>query len=419
MTDALTERAAQEWRAERDRRQPESSPRLAVISTPTAPTAEYSERNPPPPGEGEVEAIAELPWFSAAELADKPVPPRGWYVRDVIPDRTVTLLGGDGGTGKSLLALQLAVAGDLGAEWIGQLPEQGAVVFASAEDDKDELHRRLSDIVISHGGNLAELKRVYIVSLAGLDAVMGTPDKGGIIRETAVWRALVAKVERVKPRLVVIDTLADVFAGDENKRAQARQFIGLLRKLAIEHECAVLLLNHPSLSGMASGSGTSGSTGWNNSVRSRLYFDRIRDEEDNVELDADLRRLSVLKANYSQVGPLVTLRWKKGVFRVEGEGKGDFDRTAESAKSERVFLDLIAEFEKQGRHVSSKPSGSYAPTAFARNPAAVGLSKKALKAAMERLFAANRIKTVTCGPQSRQWSKIVLVNSEEEEVDHG
>jgi RecA-family ATPase len=365
------------------------------------------------------EAIADLPWFSASDLANTPVPPRGWYVRDMIPDRTVTLLGGDGGTGKSLLALQLAVAGDLGAEWIGQLPEQGAVVFASAEDDKDELHRRLNDIAISYDGCLAELKRVHMVSLAGLDAVMGGPDKAGIIRETAVWRGLVAKVEKVKPRLVVIDTLADVFAGDENKRAQARQFIGLLRKLALDHKCAVLLLNHPSLSGMASGAGTSGSTGWNNSVRSRLYFDRIRDEDDNVELDADLRRLSVLKANYSQVGPLVTMRWKKGVFRVEGERKGSFDRTAESAKAERVFLDLIAEFEKQGRHVSSKPSGSYAPTAFARSPAAVGLSKKALKGAMERLFSTNRIKTETCGPPSRQWSKIVLEAETERTEDHG
>ncbi|MCK0195756.1 bifunctional DNA primase/polymerase [Ancylobacter sp. 6x-1] len=42
--------------------------------------------------------------FPASDLAGHPVPERRWLVRDLIPARTVTLLGGDGGTGKSLLA---------------------------------------------------------------------------------------------------------------------------------------------------------------------------------------------------------------------------------------------------------------------------------------------------------------------------
>ncbi|MGR3292310.1 MAG: AAA family ATPase, partial [Paracoccaceae bacterium] len=41
-------------------------------------------------------------FFRASDLADKPVPDRQWLVHDLVPDGTVTLLGGDGGTGKSL-----------------------------------------------------------------------------------------------------------------------------------------------------------------------------------------------------------------------------------------------------------------------------------------------------------------------------
>jgi hypothetical protein len=48
-----------------------------------------------------------------------------------------------------------------------------------------------------------------------------------------------------------------------------------LRGLALETSSTALLLAHPSLSGMASGSGTSGSTAWSNSVRSRLYLTSI------------------------------------------------------------------------------------------------------------------------------------------------
>ena len=38
-----------------------------------------------------------LPVVSAAALADKAVPLRRWYVPDIIPSRTVTMLSGDGG----------------------------------------------------------------------------------------------------------------------------------------------------------------------------------------------------------------------------------------------------------------------------------------------------------------------------------
>ena len=69
-----------------------------------------------------------------------------------------------------------------------------------------------------------------------------------------------------------------MFAGDENSRPQAQEFIGLLKRLARKQNCALLLLAHPSLSGMATGTGMSGSTAWSNSVRSRLYLERGEDK---------------------------------------------------------------------------------------------------------------------------------------------
>jgi hypothetical protein len=54
----------------------------------------------------------------AASLANKPVPKQEWLVDDLIPGRNVTLLSGDGGTGKSLLSLQLAAAVATGGSWL-------------------------------------------------------------------------------------------------------------------------------------------------------------------------------------------------------------------------------------------------------------------------------------------------------------
>lgn len=119
---------------------------------------------------GEGRRVTELPVVRACDLAGKPVPPRRWLVREMIPDSDVTLLFGDGGTGKSMLALQLAVATVAGKEWLGNLPEKGPVILVSAEDDLDEMHRRLAADVARLGIDLADLPDLHLVSLAGHDA---------------------------------------------------------------------------------------------------------------------------------------------------------------------------------------------------------------------------------------------------------
>ncbi|MCA3518508.1 MAG: AAA family ATPase, partial [Rhodobacter sp.] len=237
-----------------------------------APQAAARDRQPTP--------VAAEPvlfdFFPARDLADKPIPPRHWHVDDLVPGGTVTLLSGDGGTGKSLLAMQLAVATAIGGRWLGQDVAGGGALYLSAEDDRDELHRRLSDICASAGAGLADLDRLTLCPLAGEDALLASLDRAtGALRPTALFRDLDARLASERPALMVLDTLADLFPGNENDRAQARQFVGMLRGLAIRHECAVLLLAHPSLAGLSTGTGTSGSTGWNNSVRSRIYLSRI------------------------------------------------------------------------------------------------------------------------------------------------
>ena len=79
-----------------------------------------------------------------------------------------------------------------------------------------------------------------------------------------------------------------MYPANENDRAKVRQFVGILRGLALRQRCAVMLLGHPSLTGLNTGTGTSGSTAWNNSVRSRLYLERI--VRDGYEPDPDKRR---------------------------------------------------------------------------------------------------------------------------------
>jgi hypothetical protein len=109
-----------------------------------------------------------------------------------------------------------------------------------------------------------------------------------------------------------------VFAGNENDRTQVRQFTGLLRHIAIDADCAVLLASHPSVSGMKKGSGLSGSTAWHNSVRTRLYFKEANANGNNSKADHDLRELECMKSNYGPSGEVVRLHWDNGVFKPIG-----------------------------------------------------------------------------------------------------
>ena len=58
-----------------------------------------------------------------------------------------TLFSGEGAVGKNLLMLNLCTAHALGRDWLGALPEPGPAIFVDAEDDKDEMRRRLKPIL--------------------------------------------------------------------------------------------------------------------------------------------------------------------------------------------------------------------------------------------------------------------------------
>jgi RecA-family ATPase len=343
----------------------------------------------------------------APAMAYDPEPQRQWIVEAVIPDETLTLLSGEGGIGKTTLALQLAVAMRTEGDWLGMKVKQEPVLFVTSEDDRKDVNLNLRAILKEDGKSLAHCPDLHILPLADRDACLAAAStKLGAIAATPLWHALVRVVERLKPRLVIFDALADLFGGEENSRRHARGFIVLLKQLAIRQKLAVVLIAHPSLTGMATGSGLSGSTDWHNGPRARLYFQRPKDKDDKTS-DVDLRHLTVMKIQYAREGTVFRLRRKAGFFVYEGrDGGSTFDRAASAAKAETVFLALLQAFEDQGRNVSPNPGPTFAPTVFESEDGADGVTKAALKRVMSKLLKDNRVHVETTGPPSKQRSKL-------------
>jgi hypothetical protein len=164
--------------------------------------------------------------INPAEWEGLPVPEREWIVPERVPHKTVTLLSGDGSAGKSLLTMQLGAARALARDWIGLMPEPGRTLILSAEDDRDEMHRRLDDVRKLHGARMADLADMRLIDLVSEDCILGGLMKGQIL-PTPMYHALDAYMGDFKPSLVALDVLADMFSGDENDRPQARQFMAL------------------------------------------------------------------------------------------------------------------------------------------------------------------------------------------------
>ncbi|MDG4670891.1 AAA family ATPase [Shinella sp. 838] len=342
--------------------------------------------------------------ISPADFADAPVPSRKWYIEELIPARNVTLLSGDGGTGKSLVALQIAVAGCLGAETLGLAPAFGRTLVLAAEDEWDELHRRLDDICVAQGTTLAALRGMRVIPAAGQDAELVRADAKGRIQFTNKMEALVDEIVDFQPSLVVLDTSADLFGGNEIDRNQVRFFISALRGLAMELDCTFLLLSHPSVAGMQTGTGISGSTAWNNSVRSRLYL--TADKEDD-----DARVMKGMKANYGRKGGEIRMRWQGGIFVLD-DGRPAAGSVLLAARAERVFVETLAKLFQQGQRLSPSPSATYAVKIIAAHPDAKGLSKKELVAAQQRLLDSGSVRIVEEGSPSRRTKHLIVVDDQ-------
>ena len=241
-------------------------------------------------------------------------------------------------------------------------------------------------------------------------------DRSGRIRPTALFGDLYAEAVALRPSAVVIDTVSDVFLGDEIKREQVRQFGSLMRKLAIDADTAAILSSHPSLSGMKSGSGLSGSTQWHNTVRARIYFRKPGNEDDDegsadeTKPDDGRRELHFLKNQFGPLGRRIQLRWSNGLWLPPTNPSEDA-KAAAAAQMDDLFLELLRRFTAQGRNVSDKQGPSYSPAKFADTPEVKKrkASRRTLAAAMERLLASGKIMVIAEGPPSRRISRLVEV----------
>jgi RecA-family ATPase len=314
-----------------------------------------------------------------------------------IPCGDLTILTGNGGSGKTEIAMQLLVYLAAGlADWLGCTIESGLALFLSCEEPEHNIRDRVERICKHRGIDPDLLTDLHLV-FPELDATwLAHVGKDGRLTKAPLMDWLVTWIRQHRPRLVVIDSIAAVFDGDAIARRQVRGFLAMLRKIAREHDVAIVLLDHPSVRGMADGTGTANSVDWRNSVRSMLHL------SDPDKDDPDVRTLGVTKSNYGRTGEKVTLRWNGLTFTTATTGEASPYRAAADRDVDELFLRLLDKRNAQGRPVRPSTGRGSAPAELADDPDANGVKVPAFRAAMERLFTAGKIKTMETGSPAKR-----------------
>ncbi len=333
-----------------------------------------------------------------AQWRDVPLQPMRWFAQDRIPAGDVTLYAGNGGSGKTetLVGLLVSAAAGLG-DWLGCVLETGPVLFLSCEEPEENIRDRVERICKHRGIDPYSLSDLYIhcpdLEATALVSVNG---RTGTVVKSEMFKSVIEYAKMNKPACIAIDSAAAVFDGDNISRRLVRSFVGMLRKLAIETGAAVVLLDHPSVRGMADGSGTAGSVDWRNSVRSMMFL------SDPDKDDPDVRTLEFKKSNRGKQESKVRLRWNGLTFSTEASAQASPYRAAANREVDELFLRLLDKRNAQGRPVRPSSGRGSAPAEMADDPEAGGVKGEAFRAAMERLFTVGRIKVVETGSPKKR-----------------
>lgn len=295
----------------------------------------------------DVEAPAVRTSIDWLAVAANPPKPRRWTIEHWLPIGTMTVLFGRGGLGKTLVMQQLGSKVVLAQDFLGKV-EGGAVLQWCAEDDADELARRQfaiaqwCDVPIGLFAN-----RLHIEALAGHECTL-VELVGNQLKPTKHAVRLWEQINDLEVSAFFLDNIAHLYGGNENDRHQVTLFMNLLTGICLRADCAGVLAGHPSKGG---DSEFSGSTAWENAVRSRLFLSRKPPDtkDDDGEQDSSVRYLAKRKANYSALD-CVRLNYLDGVLQPDVDGLSGSPLIAgiKNRKAKQVVLDGVRKLKEMG-----------------------------------------------------------------------
>lgn len=207
--------------------------------------------------------------YSMTELLK--LPPPTWLVRDVLPAGGLVGLYGQPGSFKSFVAIDIAMAVATGRPWHQADVEKGHVIYVAAEGGTG-IAKRAHAWLLDHrippeDADIAWLTESIPVSVDSENMNM-------------LFDRINDDIQK-QPSLVVIDTLARCFDGDENQQEDMGRFIGGVDRLRREFDATVIVVHHTRLGADRE----RGSTAFRGAADTMVLVNRLNDSELELECD--------------------------------------------------------------------------------------------------------------------------------------
>lgn len=210
-----------------------------------------------------------LPFESAHALADLPEE-RRWLIDGLWSDEAVGIVGGEPKCCKSFLALDMAVSVAAGTACLRHfaVSRTGRVLLFAAEDALHVVRRRLEGICRASAVELAQLD-IQVITAPSLRLDLESDRK-----------ALADTVEKLRPRLLILDPFVRLHRIDENVSGEVAPLLAYLRELQRKYQLAVVVVHHARKGAGKARAGQTlrGSSEFHAWGDSNLYLRRLNDQ---------------------------------------------------------------------------------------------------------------------------------------------
>ena len=353
----------------------------------------------------------ETPALDWPTLAPLDPPPRQWAIKGWLGFGHVTLLVGQGGIGKTLLAQQMASSLALGREFVGEVEKPLKCLMWACEDDHDELWRRQIHLARWCRAGLEEFHdNLIIIPRQGLENTLVSTEFGKLLF-TPLIAKLSEQTQDLKAEVVIIDNVGQTYGGSENDRHSVTSFLNAL--VGALPGRAILLLAHPS---RTAGSEFSGSSAWENVARTRLYLGAAlpgATPDPDVPTDDNVRYLARRKANYSPKD------WRRMTYAdgaltpddpLDG---GGLIASINSDRAERLVVEGLQKLTAMGINaLEGQRSPQYLPKLLIEYSLAEKFSRPELASAMRKLMTDGKLTKGAVGRNANRTEKHGLLLAE-------
>jgi len=356
--------------------------------------------------QAEITPLFSIDAYRADRFIGKEPPPRRWLFVKVLPFEKVGIIVAPGGTGKSQALMQVGVSIATGSLLFGvwEVGEAGSVLMLLAEDDEEEVHRRLNNIIgqLALSGNIAAIsalrKNLILKSMVGENNLMTETNQSREVQQTIYVDRLIATAAQIPDlKLIIIDPASRFRGGDENAAQDTTRFVEAIERVAQATGATILIAHHTNKGSMqateANQNASRGSSALTDGVRWQMNLAGMSEKEAKEFGIYPSERhyylsATITKNNYAPPQQGIMLKRGEGGYLHQIALTSQKTQQAQDVKSK--IVQLVASEASAGRQHSK----SAFTTNFGVASGPLGIGDNAVRKLLNELLEAKQLSIV-------------------------